>query len=137
MKKVVISGTGLYTPPNSISNEELVASFNTYVRQHNAGHAAEIAAGSMVPLQESTVEFIEKASGIKNRYVIDKEGILNPEIMCPRIPERSNDEPSIQCDMGVAAAREAMAMAGTGGFVGVEGMTWVVDFIRTRVFQNK
>ena len=25
---VVISGTGLYTPANSISNEELVASFN-------------------------------------------------------------------------------------------------------------
>lgn len=29
------------------------------------------------------------------------------------------------------------AMAGTGGFVGVEGMTWVVEFIRIRVFQNK
>jgi len=30
-----------------------------------------------------------------------------------------------------------MAMAGTGGFVGVEGMTWVVEFMRTRIFQNK
>jgi beta-ketodecanoyl-[acyl-carrier-protein] synthase len=112
MKKIVVSGTGLYTPPNRISNEELVASFNTYVRQHNADHVAEIAAGSMEPLQESTVEFIEKASGIKSRYVIDKEGILNPEIMCPRIPQRPDSEPSIQCEMGIAAARHAMAMAG-------------------------
>ena len=33
MYNVVISGTGLYTPANSISNEELVQSFNAYVQQ--------------------------------------------------------------------------------------------------------
>jgi len=36
---VVISGTGLYTPANSISNDELVASFNAYVQQFNADNA--------------------------------------------------------------------------------------------------
>ena len=31
MKQVVISGTGLFTPPHSISNEELVVAFNAYM----------------------------------------------------------------------------------------------------------
>ena len=43
----VISATGLYTPPDSISNAELVESFNAYVARFNADHAAEIAAGAV------------------------------------------------------------------------------------------
>jgi beta-ketodecanoyl-[acyl-carrier-protein] synthase len=112
MSRIVISGTGLYTPPNAISNEELVGSFNEYVRRYNAAHADKIAAGSMAPLLESSVEFIEKASGIKNRFVTDKAGILDPDVMCPRLPQLPDDEPSLQCAMGVAAAKEAMAAAG-------------------------
>ena len=111
MGNIVISGTGLYTPPNSLSNEELVASFNEYVRRFNAAHAAGIGAGGMAPLMESSMEFIEKASGIRNRFVMDKTGILDPDIMCPRLPQRADDEPSLQCEMGVAAAKEAMAAA--------------------------
>jgi len=109
---VVISGTGLYTPANSISNEELVESFNTYVRQFNADNAAAIERGEMEPLAESSAAFIEKASGIKSRFVIDKEGILDPQRMVPRIPERSNEEWSILCEMAVSAAREALERAG-------------------------
>lgn len=108
---IVISGTGLYTPSHSISNEELVASFNRYVDAYNAEHADEIAAGELPALQPSSVDFVEKASGIKSRYVVDKEGILDPERMVPNLPERPNDEPSIQCEMAVEAAREAMAQA--------------------------
>ncbi|MHA7835657.1 MAG: beta-ketoacyl-ACP synthase III, partial [Algiphilus sp.] len=67
---VVISGTGLYTPEQKISNEELVESFNTYVAQYNAEHAEAIAEGSVQPLQPSSAEFIEKASGIRSRYVL-------------------------------------------------------------------
>ena len=44
MSRPVISATGLYTPPNSISNAELVASFNAWVDKYNAEHAGEIAA---------------------------------------------------------------------------------------------
>ena len=58
MTRIAISGTGLYTPPNSISNEELVHSYNAYVEAHNAAHAADIAAGTMPALQASSVEFI-------------------------------------------------------------------------------
>ncbi|MES2036823.1 MAG: beta-ketoacyl-ACP synthase III [Pseudomonadota bacterium] len=112
MSKVVISGTGLYTPSQSISNEELIASFNAYVQQHNAQNAAAIASGEVVALEESSVAFIEKASGIKSRFVMNKEGVLDINRMVPRLPERSDEEPSIMCEMAVAAANQALERAG-------------------------
>lgn len=112
MSRVVISGTGLYTPPYSISNEELVASFNTYVASFNDAHSDAISRGEIAPLGESSEAFIEKASGIKSRFVVNKEGILDPQRMRPYIPERSNEELSILAEMSVAAAREALAQAG-------------------------
>ena len=78
MRDVVITGTGLYRPPHQITNAELVAAFNAYVERFNAEHAADIAAGQVEALAPSSVEFIEKASGIKNRYVMDKAGVLDP-----------------------------------------------------------
>lgn len=108
---IALSGTGLFTPPQSVSNEELVASFNEYVRQHNEAHAQAITAGKMQALQPSSAEFVFKASGIKSRYVMDKAGIIDPQIMCPRLPERSNDELSILAEIAVAAARDAMKAA--------------------------
>jgi len=108
----VISGTGLYTPANSISNDELVESFNAYVQQFNAANAAAIASGEVEALTESSSAFIERASGIKSRFVIDKDGILDPQRMVPRIPERSNDQWGILCEMAVGAAQEALARAG-------------------------
>lgn len=108
----VISATGLFTPEDSISNEELVASFNEYVRRHNAANAEAIAAGEVEPLTESSVEFIEKASGIKARHVMAKEPVLDPEIMAPRWRQRSNDELSILAEIGVKAAREALERVG-------------------------
>ena len=112
MTDIVISGTGLYTPVDSITNAELVESFNAYVDIYNRDNAVAIEAGDLPALQHSSVEFIEKASGIKSRYVVNKEGILDPQRMAPRIPERDNDEQSVMCEMAVAAAREAMAQAG-------------------------
>jgi beta-ketodecanoyl-[acyl-carrier-protein] synthase len=108
----VISGTGLYTPANSISNDELVESFNAYVQLFNAANAAAIARGEVEALIESSSAFIERASGIKSRFVIDKDGILDPQRMVPRIPERSNEQWGILCEMAVAAAQEALARAG-------------------------
>src|SRR3546814_871977 len=108
----VISATGLFTPAERISNEEFVASFNAYVALHNRENAAAIAAGETPELTESSVEFIEKASGIGSRFVVDKAGILDPAHMAPRIAERSNDELSILAEIGVAAAKDALARAG-------------------------
>lgn len=112
MQKVVISGTGLYTPPHSISNDELVASFNAWAERFNQDNAEAIAAGELAPAPLSSSEFIEKASGIKSRHVVDKSGILDVERMVPSIPERSNDEWSILCEMSVKAATEALQRAG-------------------------
>lgn len=108
MARIVISGSGIFTPPLSISNEELVNTFNIWVNKYNEKHKVQIEAGTCEPLQESSAPFIEKASGIKSRYVLDREGILDPEIMCPRFPKRSRDEMSLQCEISVKAAKDAM-----------------------------
>ncbi|CAM3463368.1 beta-ketoacyl-ACP synthase III [Halomonas lysinitropha] len=114
MSQVVITGTGLFTPEHAIDNAALVASFNAWVDAENAHHAEAIAAGEREPLPHSSTEFIVKASGIHSRYVLDAEGILDPERMRPRLPERGNDEPSLQCEMGLVAAHEALGQAGVG-----------------------
>lgn len=111
MYKAVISGTGVFTPNESISNEELVSCFNTYVERFNHDNAEQIEAGEVEALQPSSVAFIEKASGIKSRYVMNKSGVLDPEVMHPLLDERSNDEPSILCEMAVDAAKKALAQA--------------------------
>ncbi len=108
----VISATGLYTPPEIVTNEELVASFNTYVERFNQRHAAEIEAGAVAALAPSSVEFIEKASGIKARHVLSKAPLLDPEIMAPRWAERPDEELSVLAEIGVKAARDALARAG-------------------------
>ncbi|MDP2271587.1 MAG: beta-ketoacyl-ACP synthase III [Archangium sp.] len=112
MNRAVIAATGLFTPPHSISNEELVAAFNTYVTNFNTKHAAEIAAGTVQALQPSSPEFVHKASGIKSRFVMNKSGIVDPEVMRPVIPERPNDELSVLAEMAVAAAKDAIAAWG-------------------------
>jgi beta-ketodecanoyl-[acyl-carrier-protein] synthase len=111
MKQVVISGTGLFTPSHSISNEELVVAFNAYAEQFNADNAAAIAAGEITAIEGSSAAFIEKASGIKSRYVMEKEGILDPARMTARIAERADEELSLQAEICVAAARQALARA--------------------------
>jgi len=112
MTHAVIAATGLFTPDQSISNEELVTAYNAYADGYNAEHAAQIVEGDVAPLTPSSVEFIEKASGIKSRFVLDKAGVLDPERMAPNIPERGNDELSIMAEMAVKAARDAIAAWG-------------------------
>jgi beta-ketodecanoyl-[acyl-carrier-protein] synthase len=109
---VAISATGLWTPSDSVSNAELVASYNAYVERFNAAHAAEIAAGTVTALLPSSVEFIEKASGIKHRYMLDKKGSLDVDRMVPRIPERPNEQLSLMAEVAVIAARQALESAG-------------------------
>jgi len=108
----VIAATGLFTPAERVTNAELVEAFNAFVEIHNARNADTIAAGEMEALAPSSVEFIEKASGIKSRYVMNRSGVVDPEVMHPLIPERSNDELSVMADIGVAAAKDAIARWG-------------------------
>ena len=115
MKNVVISGTGLYQPPHVISNAELVVAFNAYADLQNNRNALRIAAGDLPALTHSSVEFIEKASGIKQRYVIDKAGVLDPTRMKPRFAPRPDEDLSLMAEIAVDAAKKAMAAAGKEG----------------------
>ncbi|MES2860358.1 MAG: beta-ketoacyl-ACP synthase III [Pseudomonadota bacterium] len=108
MPHAVIAATGLFTPEQSISNAELVEAYNTWAERWNAAHAGQIAEGDVAALTPSSVEFIEKASGIKSRFVLDKAGVLDPDRMAPNIRERGNDELSTMAEMAVKAARQAI-----------------------------
>ncbi len=112
MTDAVIAATGLYTPPHSLSNAELVVTFNAYVERFNAANAPAIAAGEVQALIPSSAEFIEKASGIKSRFVVDKTGLVDPEVMRPNIPERPNDQISLLAEIAVEAAKDALARWG-------------------------
>ncbi|MCW5807037.1 MAG: beta-ketoacyl-ACP synthase III [Deltaproteobacteria bacterium] len=110
-----ITGHGVWHPPTVLSNEDLCVAFNEFVRRENAKHADAIAAGTREALRESSPEFIEKASGIKGRYVQDRTGLTDPERMCPNIPDRREDELSYQAEYAVNAARRALEVAGRTG----------------------
>ncbi|GAB3028010.1 beta-ketoacyl-ACP synthase III [Bowmanella dokdonensis] len=110
-QSVVISGSGLWTPPYSISNEELVASYNGWADQYNRDHRQAIEAGELEAKPHSSAEFIEKASGIKSRFIYSKEGVLDIGRMRPSFPERADEELSQQAEIAVEAARLALAAA--------------------------
>ena len=112
MEKIVISGTGVFTPNESITNKELVEAYNSYAENFNLENKNDIELGKTLALELSNEEFIFNASGIKNRYVMDKKGILDPKIMHPILDKRSNDQPSILAEMSLKASREALDRAG-------------------------
>jgi beta-ketodecanoyl-[acyl-carrier-protein] synthase len=107
----VISGTGLFTPEESVSNDELVTAFNAWVDLFNEEHSEAIAKGEVEARTYSSTAFIEKASGIKSRYVLNKSGIIDPQRMAPELAERPNSELSVMAEIGVKAARQALEAA--------------------------
>ena len=107
-----ITGTGVFTPSQIITNAELVEAFNAYADRTNAKNAEAIAVGEVEPLAHSSEEFILKASGINQRYVMDKVGILDPDVMHPQLRQRSDDEPSIMAEMALDAAQKTLEQAG-------------------------
>jgi beta-ketodecanoyl-[acyl-carrier-protein] synthase len=107
MKRVIISGIGVEIPEASITNEELVASFNTWVEKENECRRKR----GEEPLPKSDVDFIVYASGVKSRHVVEREGILDPERMAPRIPARPDDALSLEAEFGIASARKALKHA--------------------------
>jgi beta-ketodecanoyl-[acyl-carrier-protein] synthase len=115
MHGVVISGCGVFTPGQTITNDELVVAFNTYADRYNAEYATEIAAGTVEAKPHSTADFIVSASGIERRYVMDKSGVLDPARMFPRLAPRPDDQPGIMAEMALDAAGQALAMAGLTG----------------------
>lgn len=112
MVATVITGTGLFTPEESISNAELCASLAEATEIWNAGHKSEIEAGTLQARQAPVEEFIFKASGITSRFVMNKEGVLDPNRLRPTLETRSEDQLGIQAEMAIPAITEALAQAG-------------------------
>lgn len=112
MHNIHIAGTGTWLPEDKITNDEIVTSFNTYADAFNIQHREDIDKGNVEEMTYSSVDFIEKASGIKTRYVIDKKGILDPNRMMPSVRNEDEDSLSIHAEKGVIAAKRAMEQAG-------------------------
>ena len=112
MYAAAITGSGIFTPEHTITNDELVAAFNDYADKYNVENAVEIEAGTCDAKPHSSSEFIFAASGIERRYVLDKSGVLDPDRMHPKLPERTDDEPCLMAEMAVDAALKAMKEAG-------------------------
>ena len=111
MTRIQISGTGLFTPKEILTNDELVNSYNKFVDEFNIENEDKIKTGEIEELQKSSSEFIEKASGVKARYVQNKSGILDTKFMRPLLRERKEDELSNLAEMCVIAAKQAIENA--------------------------
>ncbi len=114
MHRVAITGTGVFTPENVITNDELVAAFNAYADRWNAENAAAIAAGELTAKTHSSSDFILAASGIERRYVLDKAGVLDPSRMYPKLTPRSDEDPSVMAEIAVDAAHKALGEVDPG-----------------------
>ena len=110
-QQIVISGVGIWTPQYSITNEELVDSYNAWVDAYNEDNKQAIEAGDIEAKPYSSAEFIEKASGIKQRYIYQKEGALDVNRMRPQIDDRPDDALSHQAEIALAAAKKALTAA--------------------------
>ncbi len=114
MHRVAITGTGVFTPENVITNDELVAAFNAYADRWNAENAVAIAAGELTEKTHSSSDFILAASGIERRYVLDKAGVLDPDRMYPKLTPRNDEDPSVMAEIAVDAARKALGEVDPG-----------------------
>ena len=114
MKDVVISGSGFYVPPNLVTNEALVDAFNQDVDRYNQQHAAQIDAGELEARKHSSAAFIEKASGIKSRYIVSSEGVLDPERLQPSVVKTEGELSPIMT-MALESAKKALAQANKSG----------------------
>jgi beta-ketodecanoyl-[acyl-carrier-protein] synthase len=112
MSDIHIAGTGIWYPEDKISNLELVESYNNYVKRFNIDNNQKINSGDISRMEESSVEFIEKASGIKSRHVIDKDGILDIDRMMPKVVNEDHNKLSIHAQAGIKAAIKAIKQAG-------------------------
>ncbi len=110
--RAAITGSGVFTPSEVITNDELVTAYNAYADRENAAHAEAIASGARRALSHSNSAFIDAASGIERRFVLDKAGVLDPARMYPRLRDRTDDEPGQMAEMAVSACTDALAQAG-------------------------
>ncbi len=108
MYKVAITGTGVFTPEQVITNDELVKAYNAYADKFNFINRDLIEHSEVEAKDHSSSDFIFAASGITQRYVMDKSGILDPDVMHPNFRKRDDEEPGIMAEMAVDACTKAL-----------------------------
>lgn len=111
MQNVVLSGSGVFTPKHKITNDELINSYNEYANHFNEVNKDKIERGLIEAKPQSSAQFVEKASGIKSRYIYEKDGVLDIHRMRPNIQERADDELSQQAEIAIEAAKLALESA--------------------------
>lgn len=99
--RVAITGSGFHVPAGTVTNAELCLAFNAWADANG--------------MERSSPEFIERASGILERRLVDRDGVLDPERMRPEIPERPDGELALQAEFALAAAKPALEAAGLSG----------------------
>ncbi len=112
MPKVLITGSGSHVPSNGVSNGQLVQVFNDYVLRYNEENLPAIEAGQIPALEPTSCERIEQLSGIRHRYFVTRQGILDPEIMQPLLPTRADTRPSLSLELALPAIETALQEAG-------------------------
>ncbi|MFK5998929.1 MAG: beta-ketoacyl-ACP synthase III [Rhodobacterales bacterium] len=112
MYKVAITGTGVFTPKEVITNDELVTAFNAYADKFNFENNDLIARGAVAAKEHSSSDFIFAASGITQRHVMNKSGILDSGTMHPSFRKRSDDEPGIMAEIALDACTKALKQSG-------------------------
>ncbi|MEM7075124.1 MAG: beta-ketoacyl-ACP synthase III [Pseudomonadota bacterium] len=111
MSQAAITGSGVYTPPDAITNAELVDAYTAYADRQNQRNAAAIAQGTSEPCPETSTRKIQIASGIRQRFVVDRAGVLDPDIMHPVLRERADTEPGLMAEMALKASADALRQA--------------------------
>lgn len=100
----VITGTSYSVPEKKITNNELVDSYNQFIEKYNSEN-------SDCKLQKSDSDFIYKASGINQRFVHDKDGILDINRMHPQVKKRRDEELSLQAEFALKSSQRAIKSA--------------------------
>ena len=73
LNPIVISGIDLWNPRHTITNQELVSAYNLWAKRYNQQYTQSIAPIDLDPKPLSSVEFIDNASSIKQRYACIKK----------------------------------------------------------------
>ena len=128
MHDIHIAGTGVWHPEDMITNDEIVESYNSYVDSFNQNNKTEIDNGILEKMPPSSSEFIEKASGIQTRYVIDKAGILDPKRMMPIVKNEDESRLSIHAEVGIIAAHKVMRI--------ISPDKWIIESKSLKLFFN-
>ncbi|MCE2593400.1 beta-ketoacyl-ACP synthase III [Motilimonas cestriensis] len=110
-----LTATGIFIPPFCVKNQDLVVAYNQYAQFFNLENAASIDVGQVAAKLRSDDDFILRHSGILQRYYVTAEGVLDPDVMCPLLPEIDEEHTSLMAEMGKNAALDALHQASVQG----------------------